>query len=92
MRIGETDWVNYTVEMNVMLEPEGLKTCLLDTIKEWQQNYYLWELDSNGESWLVHINGWSRVKLCSNQTVNVNQDGSNPNLTAVTTLDEKIMS
>ncbi|MDM5327487.1 alpha-L-arabinofuranosidase C-terminal domain-containing protein [Neobacillus sp. CF12] len=76
LRIGGPTWNEYTVTMNAMLG-EGLKLRLLDSTKEWQQNYLLWELDPQGESRLLHINGWSRVKLTPNQEVNVNQEDSN---------------
>ncbi|WP_157827725.1 alpha-L-arabinofuranosidase C-terminal domain-containing protein [Niallia nealsonii] len=77
LKIGEPSWKEYTITMNALLGEQGLKVRLLDSTKEWQQNYILWELDANGESRLVHINGWSRVKLTSNQMLKVNGDGSN---------------
>ncbi|QIZ07548.1 hypothetical protein HFZ78_13075 [Priestia megaterium] len=75
LRIGEPYWKEYTVTMDATLGQQGLKIRLLDSTKKWQQNYILWELDSNGESRLLHINGWSRVKLTHNQAVNVTPDG-----------------
>jgi alpha-L-arabinofuranosidase len=75
LRIGQPSWKEYTVTLNARLGPEGLKVRVLDSTKEWQQNYFLWEFDSNGENRLVHINGWSRVKLSPNHTMNVNPDG-----------------
>ncbi|MEH7418032.1 alpha-L-arabinofuranosidase C-terminal domain-containing protein [Neobacillus drentensis] len=75
LRIGDSSWKNYTADMNAIIGPQGLKVRFLDSTKEWQQNYFLWEFDSNGENRLVHINGWSRVKLSPNQTLNVNPDG-----------------
>ncbi len=75
LKIGDISWKDYHIDMKAFIGSHGLKIGFLESTKEWQQNYFLWEFDSNGENRLVHINGWSRVKLSPNQTLNVHPDG-----------------
>jgi alpha-L-arabinofuranosidase len=71
LRIGENTWNGYELSLTAQLD-QGLKLRFLDSTKEWQQNYILWEFDENGDNRLVHINGWSRVKLTENKKFNYN--------------------
>lgn len=62
--IGDSSWQKYEVTMNIRLGEAGLKLRFLDRHQKWSgQNYFLWELDPSGDSRLVRIVGWSRVKL-----------------------------
>jgi alpha-L-arabinofuranosidase len=73
---GDSSWKQYEVKMKVKLGSEGLKLRFLDRHQQWEkQNYFLWELEPNGESRLVRIVGWSRVKLTPNQKVSVKPNG-----------------
>jgi alpha-N-arabinofuranosidase len=73
--IGDPSWQQYEVKMKVKMGPQGLKLRFLDRHQEWEkQNYFHWELEPNGESRLVRIVGWSRVKLTPNEKVSVKQD------------------
>ncbi|MEK3685042.1 alpha-L-arabinofuranosidase C-terminal domain-containing protein [Paenibacillus sp. FSL R10-2736] len=68
--IGKASWQTYEVKLNVTTGEAGFKLRFLDRHKKGnEQNYFLWELDPDGESRLVRIVGWSRVKLAPNAKV-----------------------
>lgn len=73
--IGDSAWQAYEATMNVKVGESGLKLRFLDRHQKWsEQNYFLWELDSNGDSRLVRIVGWSRVKLAPDAKINIAPD------------------
>ncbi|GGG08033.1 alpha-L-arabinofuranosidase C-terminal domain-containing protein [Paenibacillus abyssi] len=70
--IGDPSWQQIEVTMNVKLDEHGLKLRFLDRHQSWEkQNYFLWELEPSGESRLVRIVGWSRVKLAADAKVSI---------------------
>lgn len=72
--IGDSTWRQYEASVKAALGEEGIRLRLLDRHQPWErQNYFLWELDPDGESRFVRIVGWSRVKLAPNRKVAVNQ-------------------
>lgn len=71
--IGDASWQQIEVTMSVKLSEQGLKLRFLDRHQPWEkQNYFLWELDPCGDSRLVRIVGWSRVKLEADSKVMIN--------------------
>lgn len=61
--IGNISWENYEVKFKVNLEKE-IRIRFLDRHELFdKQNYFQWELGSDGASKLVHIGGFSRVKF-----------------------------
>lgn len=72
--IGDPSWSQYDVSAKAILGSEGIRLRLLDRHLPWdKQNYLLWELDPDGESRLVRIVGWSRVKLAPDQKIAVQE-------------------
>ena len=73
VQIGDPSWESYTIDLNTDIGTQGLKLRFLDSTKGFEQNYLMWELDATGENRLVHISGFSRVKLASNQMVDIKE-------------------
>ncbi|ANY70208.1 hypothetical protein BBD42_29655 [Paenibacillus sp. BIHB 4019] len=86
--IGDSSWQEYEVTMNVKMDEQGLKLRFLDRHQKWNdQNYFLWEMDADGESRLVRIVGWSRVKLAADAKVDIAQEAEERQLRIVVERD-----
>lgn len=78
MCIGDSSWKNYEMSFKVKVEKE-IRIRLLDNREIFDnQNYYQWEIGPDGNSKLVHIGGFSRVKFGSSKKIELEdewQDG-----------------
>lgn len=73
--IGDASWTEYNVDFKIKLEGTGIRFRFLDCHKIYdKQNYLQWEINKEGKCNLVHIVGWSRVKLAPTQHINVVAD------------------
>jgi alpha-L-arabinofuranosidase len=68
VQVGDRSWKNYDIHFKVRPGSEGIRLRFLDRHLKWdRQNYFQWELGESGQSKLVHIVGWSRVKPVPSQ-------------------------
>jgi alpha-N-arabinofuranosidase len=78
MCIGDSSWKNYEMSFKVKVEKE-IRIRILDNREIFDnQNYYQWEIGPDGNSKLVHIGGFSRVKFGSSKKIELEdewQDG-----------------
>ena len=78
MCIGDSSWKNYEMSFKVKIEKE-IRIRILDNREIFDnQNYYQWEIGPDGNSKLVHIGGFSRVKFGSSKKIELEdewQDG-----------------
>lgn len=76
--IGDSSWKNYEMNFKVKVKKE-IRIRILDNREIFDnQNYYQWEIGPDGNSKLVHIGGFSRVKFGSSKKIELEdewQDG-----------------